>query len=84
MEQAIYWLTGAVGMPLINRLKEKFGLADQAAMWLTLVVAAVLAVLALLLSQELSLAEFNAESLLAVLGQVLAAATLAYNLLRGK
>ncbi len=84
MEQAIYWLVGAVGMPLIQAIKTRFGLADQAAVWLTLAVSLALAVLGLLLSRELSLADFNAETLLAALGQVLAAATLAYKLLRGK
>ena len=81
MEQAIYWLVGAVGVPLINWLKAQFGLEGKAAVWLTLAVSAVLAVCGLLLGQELSLADFSPENLLAALGQVLAAATLAYKLL---
>ena len=84
MEQAIYWLVGAVGMPLINWLKNRFKLAEQAAIWLTLLVSILLAAAALLLSQELSWTDFNGENMLAALGQVLAAATLAYKLLRGK
>jgi len=81
MEQAIYWLVGAVGVPLISWLKGQFNLGGKAAVWLALAVSAVLAVAALLLSQELTLADFTPENLLAALGQVLAAATLAYKLL---
>jgi hypothetical protein len=81
MEQAIYWLVGALGVPLINWLKERFGLAGKAAVWLSLVVSVVLGAAALLLSQELSWADFTPENLLGVVGQVLAAATLVYKLL---
>lgn len=81
MEQAIYWLVGAVGVPLITWLKGQFNLSGKAAVWLALAVSAVLAVVALFLSQELTLADFTPENLLAALGQVLAAATLAYKLL---
>ena len=81
MEQAIYWLVGAVGVPLITWLKGQFNLEGKAAVWLTLAVSALLAAGALLLSQELTLADFTPENLLAALGQVLAAATLAYKLL---
>lgn len=84
MEQAIYWLTGALGMPLINWLKKQWGLEGKPAMWLTLAVSVVLGALALLMENELSWDSFNPDNLLAVVGQVLAAATLAYNLLRGK
>lgn len=84
MEQAIYWLVGAVGSPLIQWLKKQYGLEGKAAVWLTLAVSAVLAVLALLLCGELSAAAFTAENLLAVLGQILSAATLVYKLLGGK
>ncbi|MCB2178541.1 hypothetical protein KQH61_03910 [bacterium] len=84
MEQAIYWLTGALGMPFINWLKKQWHLEGKSAMWLTLAVSVVLGAVALLLEDELSWANFNPENLLAVVGQVLAAATLAYNLLRGK
>jgi hypothetical protein len=84
MEQAIYWLVGAIGMPVINWLKGKFGLAGKAAMWLMLAVSVVLGALALWLEDGLSWTDFTPENLLAVVGQVLAAATLAYNLLRGK
>ena len=84
MEQAIYWLVGAVGVPLISWLKAQFNLSGKAAVWLALGVSAVLAVAALFLSQELTLADFSPENLLAALGQVLAAATLAYKLLTGE
>ncbi|MEN8242174.1 MAG: hypothetical protein ABFS17_09660 [Chloroflexota bacterium] len=81
MEQAMYWLVGAIGSPLISWLKGQFGLHGKAAVWLTLAVSAVLAAAALLLTGELTAAAFNAENLLAVLGQILAAATLVYKLL---
>jgi hypothetical protein len=81
MEQAIYWLAGAVGVPLITWLKGQFDLSGKAAVWLALAVSALLAVAALFLSQELTLADFTPQNLLAALGQVLAAATLAYKLL---
>lgn len=84
MEQAVHWLAGALGVPLINWLKGQLGLAGKAAMWLTLGVSAVLGALSLLLTREFSWAGLTPEDLLAALGQVLAAATLAYNLLRGK
>jgi hypothetical protein len=81
MEQALYWLVGAIGSPLIQWLKTQFGLEGKAAVWLTLGVSAVLAAGALLLSGELAAADFSPENLLAVLGQILSAATLAYKLL---
>lgn len=84
MEQALYWLVGAVGSPLIQWLKEHFGLEGKAAVWLTLAVSTLLAVLALLLCGELNAAEFSPENLLAGLGQILSAATLAYKLLGGE
>ena len=81
MDQAVYWLVGALGVPLINWLKEAFGLVGKAAVWLTLAVSVVLGTAALLLSQELFWADFTPENLLGVIGQVLAAATLAYKML---
>lgn len=81
MEQALYWLTGALGVPLVNWLKARLGLQGRAAMWLTAAVAALLGLAALLLSRELRLATLQPEALLAAFGQVLAAATLAYKLL---
>ena len=84
MEQAVHWLVGALGVPLINWLKRAWGLSGRGAMWLTLAVSAALGAASLLLSEELNWADFSPESLLAVIGQVLAAATLAYHLLRGE
>jgi len=83
MDQAVYWLVGALGVPLINWLKKELRVAGKAAVWLTLGVSVVLGAAALLLSQELSWADFTPENLLGVIGQVLAAATLAYKLLMG-
>jgi hypothetical protein len=84
MEQAVYWLVGAIGSPLIQWIKQQFGLEGKAAVWLTLAVSAVLAVLALFISGELSAVEFTSENLLTVLGQILSAATLVYKLLGGE
>ncbi len=81
MEQALYWLTGALGVPLVNWLKARLGLQGRAAMWLTTAVAAVLGLAAALLSRELTPGSMQPEGLLAAFGQVLAAATLAYKLL---
>lgn len=84
MENLIYWLTGAVGVPLIEWLKGKWGISGQRAMWLTAGVAAVLALAALFMNRELALADFTLANLSAVFGQVLASATLAYKLLLGE
>ena len=81
MEQALYWLVGAVGSPLIQWIKQRFGLEGKAAVWLTLVVSALLAALALLLCGQLGAADFTPQNLLAALAQILSAATLAYKLL---
>ena len=83
MEQALHWLVGALGVPLINWLKGRFGLSGRAAVWLTLAVSLVLGVASLFLSDQLNWTDFAPENLLAVVGQVLAAATLAYKLLGG-
>ena len=53
-------------------------------MWLTAAVAAFLGTAALVISQQLILADLSPEAVMAACGQVLAAATLAYNLLTGK
>lgn len=82
MDQAVYWLVGALGVPLINWLKSQFGMAGKAAVWLTVATSIVLGAAALLLSQELTWADFTPENFLGVVGQVLAAATLAYKLLK--
>lgn len=81
MEQALYWLTGALGVPLVNWLKARYGLQGRGAMWLTTAVAALLGLAAALLSQELGSGSLQPDGVLAAFGQVLAAATLAYKLL---
>ncbi len=53
-------------------------------MWLTLAVSAVLGALSLLLTARLDWSALTPEELLSALGQVLAAATLAYKLLKGE
>lgn len=84
MEQVLYWLTGALGVPLINWVKGRLGISGKAAVWLTLAVSLVLGASSLFLSDQLDWMDFAPENLLAVVGQVLAAATLAYKLLRGE
>jgi hypothetical protein len=81
MEQVVYWLVGGIGVPLIQWLKRTFNLEGKQALWLTVGVSVLLAVAALFISQELSVSDFSPENLLAVFGQVLAAATLAYKFL---
>lgn len=81
MEQILYWLAGALGVPLVNALKGWLGLQGKAAMWLTVAVAALLGLAACLLSRQLDAGSLQPERLLAAFGQVLAAATLAYKLL---
>lgn len=82
MEQAIYWLVGGVGAPLIQWLKNSFKLEGKPAMWLTIGVSVILAAAALVVSKELDFTALTPENALAAVGQVLAAATLAYKLLK--
>lgn len=81
MEQAIYWLVGGIGVPLIQWVKNHFGMAGKAAVWLTVGVSLVLAVAGLFLSDALSVGDFSPENILAAFGQIVAAATLAYKLI---
>ena len=84
MEQALYWLGGAVGVPLIGWLKDLWQLEGKQAMLLTAAVSVVLGVAALFVSHQLTGADLSWENVAAVFGQVLAAATLAYKLLQGE
>lgn len=81
MEQIIFWLAGAFGVPLVNALKQAFGLQGRSAVWLTAAVAAVLALVAVLAGEAAHWTEFDPPQVFAAFGQVLAAATLAYKLL---
>ena len=81
LEQAVYWLVGALGMPLIEWLKRRLGLSGPAALWLALGVAVLLAVIALALNGDLRVDALTPETALPAFAQVLAAATLAYKLL---
>ena len=84
MEQIIFWLAGAFGVPVVNVVKHVFGLQGRAAVWLTAAVAAGLALLAVLLGEAAHLNELSPQQVFAAFGQVLAAATLAYKLLGGE
>lgn len=81
MEQILYWLAGGLGVPLVNGLKKFFGLEGKAAMWLTVGVSAALGLAASLLSRQIGATSLEPQHVLAAIGQVLAAATLAYKLL---
>jgi len=81
MEQIIFWLAGAFGVPLVNALKKAFGFEGKAAVWLTAAVSTALALVAVLFTGSNTGTEFGPEQLFAAFGQVLAAATLAYKLL---
>ena len=81
MEQVLYWLAGGLGVPLIQWLKGSLGVRGAGAVWLTAAVSVLLALGALFVSRRATLADFSTANLVAVFGQVLAAATLAYKLL---
>lgn len=81
MEQIIFWLAGAFGVPLVNALKKAFGFEGKTAVWLTAAVSAALALVAVVFTASGSEPGFGPEQLFAAFGQVLAAATLAYKLL---
>ncbi len=81
MEEALYWIVGTLGVPLVQWLKKLIGAQGKSAVWLTVAVAVILSIAALFLSNELALTDFTPLNLAAVFGQVLAAATLAYKLL---
>ena len=59
-----------------------FRLTGEGRLWLTLVVALILGAGSLLLSHQLEWDDLTADDLLAVIGQVLAAASLAYKLMK--
>jgi hypothetical protein len=81
MEQILYWLAGGLGVPLVNGLKSWLRIDGKGAVWLTAAVAAVLATIAVLVTEAGQWAEFTPEQLFAAFGQVMAAATLAYKLM---
>ena len=80
MEQIIFWLAGAFGVPLVNALKKAFGFEGKAAVWLTAAVSAALALVAVLFSGAIAPGDFGPEQLFAAFGQVLAAAAAALGL----
>ncbi|KAA3643440.1 MAG: hypothetical protein DWQ07_23285 [Chloroflexi bacterium] len=80
-EEFLPWISGALGVPVINWLKTQFGFAGKAAMWLTLAVSVAVSLSALLLTQQISFMDFSVENVLNIFGQVVAAATIVYKLL---
>ena len=81
MEQILNWLVGAIGVPLIQWIKTKFGVEGKTAMWLTSIVSLALGFLLLLITNEFEIQEMNFETLALVFGQVLSSATLVYKLI---
>lgn len=82
MENAVFeWLIGVVLVPIVNWLKAKFGLENEAAMLLTFGASIAFAFLYLFVQGDLTGADFAWEAVGALIGKVLAAATLVYNLL---
>ena len=81
MEQILNWLVGAIGVPLVQLLKVKFGVEGKTAMLLTAVVSMVLGYTLLWITDELAIQEMSFENLALVFGQVLSSATLVYKLI---
>ncbi len=81
LEQAIYWIAGGIGVPLIQWLKNKLSVSGKSALWLTVGISVAVAVAALYFSDGVAFVDMNPAGILAVFGQVLAAATLAYKFL---
>jgi len=81
LEQAIYWIAGGVGVPVIQWLKKRLDMSGKAALWLTVGVSVAVAVGALYFSDGVAVADMTPAGILAVFGQVLAAATIAYQAL---
>jgi len=81
VEQILNWLVGAIGVPLVQLLKVKFGVEGKTAMLLTAVVSMVLGYTLLWITDELAIQEMSFENLALVFGQVLSSATLVYKLI---
>jgi|APSaa5957512622_1039677.scaffolds.fasta_scaffold101620_2 hypothetical protein len=81
MEQALIWVVGAIGAPLIQFFKNKFGLSGKPAQIFAGVVAVLLAVGVMFYQGEVELADFNWANFFVVGGQILASAQLVYRLL---
>lgn len=79
-DQIALWLVGGIGVPIVGYFKSKLGWDDRAAMILTIVITFLIATIALFVSQELAVSSFTLENLVAVFGQVIAAATIVYGL----
>ena len=84
MEQAIYWLAGGIGVPLIQWLKKTLKIEGKSAMWLTVGVSVLIAIGALVFSDEVEPGDLTPAGVFAVFGQVLAAATIAYKFLKAE
>lgn len=74
-------VTGLIGMPIINALKEKMGLSGNAALALASAVSIILAVLVTLLSGQFATVDWSLPSLVNAATVVFAAATIFYKVL---
>jgi hypothetical protein len=69
VEQILYWLAGGLGVPLVNGLKQWLGIEGKSAVWLTAAVAALLAAIAVLVTEAANWAELTPEQLFAALAR---------------
>ena len=80
-DQYLYWIVGAVGVPLVGWLKDQLKAEGTSAMLLTAAVAVVIALVVMFAKGDAALQDFSYANLGAAFGQVLASATLVYKLL---
>lgn len=83
MEEYMIWIAGAVGVPLVYWLKDYLKLEGFYAFLLTSAVAVVLALVALFVAGDYSLADFSLDNIANAFAAVIGAATFIYKLLEG-
>lgn len=77
-------IAGVIQVPLMQWLKKSLNVDDTSALALTIAVSAVIALVALLVSGEITGAQFTWENLPGVTTAVFGLATLVYNIFKGK
>lgn len=81
MNDTISILVGVAGVPLVQLIKNKFGLVDRAAQWLAFVVALALAVGVMAYQGNLGLAIETPDALIETLAPIFTSGFFAYRLL---